>query len=127
MHKLSTFTYILIFLHWLCSAPFSGQSKKMLPEPFLKDFELISKFHILLCGGQITLSKIDKICPLAIPNWISTISMHTPSLVKNHTGPEMKIWINRLNQTDGQTVGHSDSKLETIILCQYHVAGYKKE
>ena len=31
---------------------------------------------------QITLSKVDKICPLAIPNQISFISMHVPSLVK---------------------------------------------
>ena len=34
----------------------------------------------LLCSGQITLAKIDKICPLAIPNQI-TKSRHTPSLV----------------------------------------------
>ena len=34
----------------------------------------------LSCRGQIV--KIDEICPLAIPNQISTISMHTPSLVK---------------------------------------------
>ena len=33
--------------------------------------------------GQITLSKMDKICPLAIPKQI-TISMHKPSLVKIH-------------------------------------------
>ena len=36
------------------------------------------------CHGQITLSKIDEICPSAIPNEIFTISMHTPSLVKIH-------------------------------------------
>ena len=37
------------------------------------------------CGrGQITLSKIDEICPLTIPNQISTMSMHTPSLMKIH-------------------------------------------
>ena len=36
----------------------------------------------LLCGGQTTLSKIDEICPLPIPNQISIISMHTPSLLK---------------------------------------------
>ena len=36
---------------------------------------------ILTCRGQINLSKIDEICPLAIPNQISTISMHIPSLV----------------------------------------------
>ena len=34
--------------------------------------------------GQVSLSKIDEICPLAIPNQISTISIHIPSLVKIH-------------------------------------------
>ena len=34
--------------------------------------------------GQITLSKIDKIFPSAIPNQVSTVSIHTPSLVKIH-------------------------------------------
>ena len=38
----------------------------------------------MACLGQITPSKFDKICPLAIPNQISTISMHIPSLVKIH-------------------------------------------
>ena len=36
----------------------------------------------LSCRGQITLSKIDKICPLAIPNQIFFISMHVPSFFK---------------------------------------------
>ena len=31
---------------------------------------------------QIAMSKIDEICPLAIPNQISLISMHVPSLVQ---------------------------------------------
>ena len=35
--------------------------------------------------GQITLSELDKICPLAILKQISTISMHIPSLVKIHS------------------------------------------
>ena len=39
---------------------------------------------ILMYCGQITLSKIDEICPLAIPKQISTISRHTPSVVKIH-------------------------------------------
>ena len=39
---------------------------------------------IRTCGGQITLSKFDKICPLAIPKQISTISMHIPSFMKIH-------------------------------------------
>ena len=37
-----------------------------------------------MCGRQITLSKINEICSLAIPNPISTKSMHIPSLVKIH-------------------------------------------
>ena len=41
---------------------------------------------IWACLGQITPSKFDKICPLAIPNQISTISMHIiiPNLAKIH-------------------------------------------
>ena len=35
----------------------------------------------LSCRGQITLSNIDEICPSAIPNQTSFISMHVPSLV----------------------------------------------
>ena len=33
-------------------------------------------------GRQVTVSYIDEICPLAIPDQIYTISMHIPSLVK---------------------------------------------
>ena len=36
----------------------------------------------LSCHGQITLTNIDEICSLAIPNQISLISMHVPNLVK---------------------------------------------
>ena len=32
--------------------------------------------------GQIALSKIDEICPIAIPNQTFITSMHNPSLVK---------------------------------------------
>ena len=39
---------------------------------------------IWVCLGQITPSKFDKICPLAIPNQISIILMHIPSLMKIH-------------------------------------------
>ena len=50
--------------------------------------DIYSSYHLEIkiqsCGRQITLSKIDEICPLAIPNQISTISMHIPSLVKIH-------------------------------------------
>ena len=34
-----------------------------------------------MCYDQITLSKVDEICTLAIPNQSSTISMHIPSLI----------------------------------------------
>ena len=65
-----------------------------------------------MCGWQITLSKIDVIYLLPIPNKLSTISMHTPSLVKIHwyllkfsiRNHWMKIWMDR-QQTDGQTHG----------------------
>ena len=36
----------------------------------------------LSCQGQLTLANIDEICQLEIPNQISLISMHVPSLVK---------------------------------------------
>ena len=36
----------------------------------------------LSCRGQITLSNMNEICPLTIPDQISTISNHVPSLVK---------------------------------------------
>ena len=39
---------------------------------------------IQMCRGQKTWSKTDEINSLAIPNRISTISMHIPSLVKIH-------------------------------------------
>ena len=48
------------------------------PESLLTRCDLMA--NIVL--RQITLSKIDEICPLAIPNQISLISIHIPSLVK---------------------------------------------
>ena len=55
---------------------------------WLKSLDSYSSYHpqtkIWNCLGHITLSKFDKICPLAIPNQISTISMHIPSMVKIH-------------------------------------------
>ena len=33
--------------------------------------------QVQMCGGQITLSKIEEICPLAIPNQISNINAQT--------------------------------------------------
>ena len=41
--------------------------------------KLSSKTKIWICIGQITVSKIEEICPLAIPNLTSVISMHTSS------------------------------------------------
>ena len=43
------------------------------------------EMKIWACLGQITLSKFDDICPLAIPNQITTISIHIPNLVKIHS------------------------------------------
>ena len=50
-----------------------------------KSIDIYSNIRENWCvSWQITLSKIDKVCPLAIPNQIPTISMHIPSLVKIH-------------------------------------------
>ena len=67
------------------------------PKPDLLNVNAYSKFgenpllfshspetKIWVCLGQMTPSKIEEICPLAIQNQISTISMHIPSLVKIH-------------------------------------------
>ena len=55
---------------------------------WLNSLDIYSSYRpemkIWACLGQITLSKFDEIHPLAIPNQISTISMHIPSLVKIH-------------------------------------------
>ena len=53
-----------------------------------KSIEIYSSYcpesKIKIYRGQISLSKMDKIHPLAIPKQMSTISMHMPSLVKIH-------------------------------------------
>ena len=53
-----------------------------------KSIDIYSNYHPktkkLACRGQITVSKNKEICPLAIPNSISTISMQILSLVKTH-------------------------------------------
>ena len=82
--------------------------------------------------GQIALSKINEICPLAIPNQISTISMYILSLVKIHLyllklsygnentgGPDGRTKVGRMDR-------HTDIQRETIIPGHYRVAGYKK-
>ena len=55
---------------------------------WLKSLDIYSGYRpetkIWACIGQITPSKFDEICPLAISNQISTISMHMPSLLKIH-------------------------------------------
>ena len=47
---------------------------------------IYSSYHpetkIWACLEQITPSKFDEICPLAIPNQLSLMSMHIASLVK---------------------------------------------
>ena len=42
------------------------------------------EMKIWTCGGQVTLPKIEKISSLAIPNQVSKISTHIPSLVIIH-------------------------------------------
>ena len=145
---------------------------------WLKSLDIYTSYHpetkILACLGQITLSKFDKIfplailnqiyavsmhiqslvkilwclfklssgnenmgmsradnsiniwwniCPLAIPNQISTISMHIPSLVKIHwrllklsSGKEIRT--DALQMTDGQTHGRPTWNHNTLpLLC----------
>ena len=84
---------------------------------------------IWACFGQITVSKIDEIRPLAIPNQISTISMHIPSLVKIHW---CLLKLSSGNEMDGRTDvrrtdGLTDDQRETMIPRHYCVAGYKKQ
>ena len=77
---------------------------------------------------QITLSKFDEICPLAIPNQISTVSIHIPTLVKIHWCLQVIIRKRKMDgcTTDGRTDRHTDVQRETIIPCHYSVVGYKK-
>ena len=114
------------------------------PKPDLFNVNAYSKFgeNLLLftevkspetkiweCLGQITPSKIDEICPLAIPNQISTISMHIPSLVKTHwcllkLSSGNKKWMDGWTydrQMDRQMDGLIDDQRETIILHHYCV------
>ena len=52
----------------------------LVKRPYLLSYRLEMK--IWACLWQITPSKFDEICPLAIPNQISLMSMHTASSVK---------------------------------------------
>ena len=79
------------------------------------------------CLGQITPSEFDDICPLAIPNQISTMSMHIPSLVKIHWC-SLKLSSGNEIQTDRRTYDwRTDTGVqrETIISRHYRVAWYK--
>ena len=65
----------------------------------------------LLCHGQITLSNIVEICPLAIPNQISLISMHVPSLVKM---PWYLCKLSSRNENIGMPRADTTSKFDEI-------------
>ena len=70
--------------------------------------------EIWACLGQITPSKIDEICPLAITNQISTISMHMLSLVKIHWCL-LKLSSGNGKRTDGQTYnGRTDGRADGL-------------
>ena len=63
-------------------------------------------------------SKFDKICPSAIPNQISTISMQKPNLVKIHwclleLSSRNEIWTD-IHMTDGWMDGRMDRRMDTI-------------
>ena len=66
-----------------------------------------------MCCGQITLSEIDEICPLAIPKQISTVSMHIPSLAKVYWYLLLKLWSGNEN-TD---VSRADNSIKTDKFC----------
>ena len=93
---------------------------------WLKSFDIYltyrSETKIWACLGQITPPKFDEICPVAIPNQISTKSMHIPSLEKIH-------WclLKLSSGNEIHTDGHTDVQRETIIPRHYCVAGYKNE
>ena len=90
------------------------------------------EMKIQKCDGHITLSKIDEICRLAIPNQ-SPQYQHTltASLVKIHwhllklsSENEKSKWLDGC-MTDGWTDRHMDNRSDTIIPCNYPMAGYK--
>ena len=83
---------------------------------------------IRMCCRQITLLKIDEICPLAMPKQTSTISMHTPFgknlLTFTRFHPKMIIGMNE-QMYEGHTDGHMENQCDTTIPGYYHVVGYK--
>ena len=75
----------------------------------------------LSCRGQITLSNIDETFPLAIPNQISFISMHVPSLVKSldiysSYRRETKIWacLGQITPSKCLTISNPNQDLHNI-------------
>ena len=65
-------------LHNISAHTKFGENRLMLTQVIIRETK------IWACLGQITPSKLDENCPLAIPNQISTISMHIPSFVKTN-------------------------------------------
>ena len=83
-----------------------------------KSIDVYSSYHpdtkIWACLGQITPSKFNKICPLAIPNQFSTISMHIPHLVKIHWCL-LKLSSGNEKWTDGHTTdGQTDTRTSNM-------------
>ena len=78
----------------------------------------------LLCGGQITVSKVTESCPLAIPNQTSAISMHIPSMEKIHS---YCLMLSSGNENmEGLLLDRwTDDQCEILLPRQYHVAGCK--
>ena len=121
--------------HWR-NLPISNPKPDFLPyqcmcQVWLKSLDIYSSYRpgtkIWTCLGQITLSKFDKICLLAIQHQISAISMHIPNLWKSTDVYSNYHLETKYGQTyDWLTDGwHTDIQRETIIPRHYHVAGYK--
>ena len=85
-HRQITLSNLTKFAHKQSQTRFP--SYQCMYQVWLKSLDIYSSYcpekKIWACLGQTTESKFDKICTLAIPNQISTISMHIPSLVKIH-------------------------------------------
>ena len=75
--------------------------------------------------GQITLSKLDEICPLAIPNqYQCTYQVWWKSVHVYSSGNEKQVdW----RTTDGRMDRHMHVRRETIIPHHYLLAGYKND
>ena len=71
-----------------------------------------------MCHGQITLLKNNKICPLAIPKQISTISRHIPSF--------MKIITHHYRVTSYKKEKKKTTEAKQIILKQFNSISFLK-